>query len=650
MIPYGFRQHQRSSDHHWMLACVALLLSAVIHMLMMFFFADWSLGGSARLRERRRERFDGGRVPPMRIETMQSDPMLIGKRVPGERDEPSRGPIEAGERVDDISQSADTVLTPPPVPREALAPGVLALKDSVSDQIDTTPWMPRQEIAQIFDRVVQDEVALLPRREIPMVERIPQAPDIVPSIDLAGRSFGKAIEPPKPLESAEIFDTEIRQGTYKPPPVEIPESVAKVQPGATGERFALKPGERGGAGTDGGAGADGADGKADDRKKEKLKQELDQAEAQGRLTADGRKALETQAAISEMQDTIEYVPIDDLLAVGMETYRDPARPEIVYFRIGVQPRADKHVPVIPKDILFVQDVSASMSEDRMTFCRSGLSAALQTLNPADRFNVVAFRDNFEPCSPEWMDVTAGNLGKAAAFVDRMRAFGQTDVFGSLQALMKLPRDPKRPMIAVIVTDGKPTSGVTESAQIIGEFSNLNNGMISVYMFGTISKANVYLLDMLTYCNRGTSSVLRGNRWEIPDAMARVYEGVRNPVMGDITVTFDTASRSEVYPKGATNLYKDRQLELCGVCPADTEELIFQIRGLAAGKGYDSIFRLNMARHAQAGTDAVKSRWAIQKMYHLVGVYSREAAPQTMETMRRLNQEYGVAIPYADQLK
>jgi len=145
-------------------------------------------------------------------------------------------------------------------------------------------------------------------------------------------------------------------------------------------------------------------------------------------------------------------------------------------------------------------------------------------------------------------------------------------------------------------------------------------------------------------------VLKGSRWEIPEAMARVYEGLRNPVMGDITVTFDTASRSEVYPKSATNLYKDRQLELCGVCPAGAEELIFQIRGLAVDKGYDSIFRLNMARHAQAGTAAVKDRWAIQKMYHLVGAYSRDASPQTMETMRRLNQEYGVAIPYADQLK
>ena len=333
----------------------------------------------------------------------------------------------------------------------------------------------------------------------------------------------------------------------------------------------MKPGERSGVGADRGAGTDGStgtdsgagtgsgDGDAEARKKaeealraEKLKQELDQAEAQGRITADGRKALEAQAAISEMQDTIEYVPIDDLLAVGMETYRDQARSDIVYF-VSAYSRVRISRCRLFQRISCSCGVSASMSEDRMVFCRRALSAALKTLNPADRFNVVAFRDNFEPCSPNWMEVTAGNLGKAEAFVDRMRAFGQTDVFGSLQSLMKLPRDPKRPMIAMIVTDGKPTFGVTENAQIIGEFSNLNNGMISVYMFGTISKANVYLLDMLTYCNRGTSLVLRGNRWEIPDAMARVYEGIRNPLMGDITVTFDTASRSEVYPKSATNL-------------------------------------------------------------------------------------------------
>ena len=645
MIPYGFGLHQRQSDRHWMLACGAVLLSAVVHLVLMYFFANWSITGFSRLAERGKEWLGVDRVPPMRVETMRTDPMRIAEKVAGERDTPSRGPIEVSERVEALSQSASPALTaPPPVPREALAPGVPALKPSKVEPSDLAPWMPRQEIAQIFDRTVQDEVAALPRREIPMIERVPKAPDIVPSIDLAGRRFGKDPEPPKPMKAADVFDTQISKGTYKVTGNEAIGAPSQVSKGATEERFGLQPGEKDKSGPS-----------ADELAKAQQEQVKKQAEEAGKQVNDGlseeeRKAREVQAQIAALQDTIDYIPIDDLLAVGLETYRDPQEPGRVYFRIGIQPRSDKSVPVVPKDIVWVQDVSASISEERLSFCRRGLAAALETMNPEDRFAVVGFRENFESCFPGWTAVTPESKQKADEFVSKMRSFGQTDIFGSLQSLIKLPRDAKRPMIAFLVTDGKPTFGMTESAKIIGAFSKLNNGMISIYMFGTQSRANMYLLDMLTYCNRGTASVISGNRWDIPTGMATVYEGLRNPVLADITVVFDSASKSEVYPKSTTNLFKDRPLELAGVCPEGTEELVFQLRGLAAGKGYDSIFRLSMTRHAKLGVPALKARWAQQKMFHLVAAYSRTPQQQTFAEMLKVNKQYSIPIPYENELK
>ena len=640
-----------------MAACVAVLLSAVIHLILMYFFADWTINGFSRLADKGRDWFAGDRVPPMRVETMRADPMRMSEKVAGERDAPSRGPIEVGERVEALSQLASPALTaPPPIPREALAPGVPALKDAAVVQVDTTPWMPRQEIAQIFDRTVQDEVATLPRREIPMIERVPKAPDIVPSIDLAGRRFGKDPEPPKPLDSAEVFDTEISKGTFKTPSAEAPGTPSQVSKDATEARFGMQPGDK--SGMPGGLGTPEGRVKPDATDITKGQQELVQKQldtankqvAESALSEEERKAREAQAQIAAIQESIDYVPIDDLLAVALETYRDPQETGRVYFRVGIQPRADKNVPVIPKDIVFVQDVSASISEERLNFCRRALASALDTLNPGDRFNVVAFRESFANCFPAWMPVTPESKQAAAGFVSAMRAFGQTDVFGSLRSLIKLPRDPKRPMVAFLVTDGKPTFGMTESAKIIGEFSKLNNGMMSIYMYGTQSSANIYLLDMLTYCNRGTTKVLAGNRWDIPASMATEYESIRNPVMGDVSVVFDSASKSEVYPKRTANLYKDRSMEMSGVCPEGTEELVFQVRGLAADKGYDSIFRLSLTRHAKLGTPAVKARWAQQKMFHLVGAYSRDAQQQFFAEMLKVNKQYGVPIPYADELK
>ncbi len=639
MVPNGFNYHRQQSERHWLLAGMAILFSALLHLVFIYLCGDWNFGGLTRVAQRSREWMASGKVPPMRVETLSADPMRLVDKVPGERDTPSRGPIEVSERVEALSQETSPALTaPPPIPREALSPGVPALSETSVENIDATPWMPRQEIKQIFDRTVQDEVAALPRREIPMIERIQQAPDIVPSIDLAGRKFGKDLEPPKPLKAAEVFDTEIVKGTFAKPAIAAPSVPESVTGTATGSKFADNPGDKR-TGSEVGKPGITLPGAPTD-----LTAVVPPATLEEKLTRSVRQQID------EMEKVVDYQSIDDLLAVGLESYRDPKEPGRIYFRIGIQPRPDKPVPVVAKDILWIQDVSGSMTEERLSFCRKALLTAMSTMNPQDRFDVIGFRDTFESCFSVWKPVSPENIASALNFIGNMRSHGQTDVFGSLRSVLKRERDPMRPMIAFVVTDGKPTTGLTGSANIIGSFSELNSGLISVYMFGTHKDANDYLLDMLTYCNRGRSYILDGNRWDIPPAMAAVYNGIRNPVMGDISVVFDSASRSEVYPRSTSNLYKDQQLELIGICPEGTEELVLQIRGLAAGKGYDSIFRLNMQQHAKPGSPLLKKHWARQKMFYLVGDYSINPHQQTFAEMLKVNQQYGIEIPYKIDVK
>ncbi|MFO7937096.1 MAG: VWA domain-containing protein [Kiritimatiellia bacterium] len=639
MIPKGFEYRHQKTEHHWVLVGVAVLFSALLHVLFIYFCGDWSFTGLTNITEKSREWLMPDKVPPMRVETLSTDPMRIMDKVPGERDTPSRGPIEVSDRVKELSQESSPALTaPPPIPREALSPGVPALSETSVDDVDTSPWMPRQEIKQIFDRTVKDEAAMLPRREIPMVERIPDAPDITPSIDLAGRKFGREVEPPRPLKAAEVFDTEIVKGTFVKPEVPAPAESSEKEKILTENKFADKPGDKR---------------ISSEKGKPGIKKEEPPVETPSLppSKSEEEKLVEkTRGKIKQIEEKTEYKLIDNLLAVGLETYTDPNESERLYFRIGIQPRTDKSIPVVPKDILWVQDVSASMTEERLRFCRKALHTAMSTMNPKDRFNIIAFRDKFESCFPGWSELTPESRKKATDFISSMRSFGQTDVFGSLRSLLKYERDPLRPMIAFVVTDGKPTIGLTGSSKIIASFSELNSGLMSVYMYGTHKKANDYLLDMLTYCNRGKAVILDGSRWDIPQSMLTVVNAFRDPVLGDISVTFSSESRSEVYPRKTSNLYKEQQIQLIGICPAGTEELVFQVRGLAAGKGYDSVFRLNIKKHGKSGSRLLKEHWARQKMFYLAGDYSVNPHQQTFAEMLKINKKFGVEIPYKIDLK
>ena len=640
MIPYGFKERQ--SEHHLLLACTAVLLSVVFHVIMMLFFADWSLGAMSRLQEKRHEWLAGDRVPPMRVQTLAADPLRGAGKVIGERDEPSRGPMTVEERVDTLSEAAKLTMNVP-LAREAMAHTLPAVKELDLAPMQPAPWLPRQEIVQIFDKSVQDAVATLPRREIPKIERVTKALDIVPSVDLADRRLNREPEAPKPIATPDILDAEFSRGSVSVLELDAPGSPSQLSTEATEALFALRTGAKSGVGL-------AALRKMPEQALPPPMQETNQPLPQAALAVVEQQAREAQAQISALQAQVDYTAIDDLLSVILETYRDPAEPGRVYYRIALQPHRDKKLATLAKDLIFIQDVSASITEERLTYCRRALVSALATLNPGDRFNVMAFRDNLENCFQGWAPVNEENLKKAADFVGRLRSYGQTDVFGSLRALLTLPRDPRRPMLGLLVTDGKPTFGVTKSAPIITEFTKLNQGMVSVYMFGTQRQANRYLLDMLTYCNRGNATVLNGNRWDIPASMAKVYQGFREPVLSDITVVFDSASHSEVYPKRTLNLYREQPMILNGVCAEQTEELIFQVRGLAADRGFDAIVRLKLRESAQPGGAELKTQWAHQKMYYLVGDYTRASHQKVLSEMLQVHKAYGVAIPYETELR
>jgi hypothetical protein len=83
------------------------------------------------------------------------------------------------------------------------------------------------------------------------------------------------------------------------------------------------------------------------------------------------------------------------------------------------------------------------------------------------------------------------------------------------------------MIAVLMTDGRPTMGAVDSSDIIARFSRQNAGEISVFTVGAGDRVNAFLLDLLGHNNRGGSWILP-LREQIPDAVKRAAANCRGP--------------------------------------------------------------------------------------------------------------------------
>lgn len=341
--------------------------------------------------------------------------------------------------------------------------------------------------------------------------------------------------------------------------------------------------------------------------------------------------------------------LDNFLTFKVTPVLVPGDREYGYCRIAIERAGPDILPVLPRDVVFVQDASASLTENRLYFCRDGLVNAFATLGPNDRFNVLAFSDTVRRCFDDWATPDPAALARATAFVRGLRSEGATDFYKSVSEVLALPTDPARPLVTVLISDGLPTTGLTDSSKIIEAFSRAANGRVSVFALGTFAGANAYLLDLFSFRNRGDQTIVQTGRWDIPGAIEAVAWSVRRPVLSDVQFRFVGDTAVEAYPERASNLYLDRPMVLHARYPLGTRKLVLQAAGRAGEREGDMVFELDVGAPAPKGDPSIARDWAWQRIYHLIGEHLRTRDPLVLRDLRAVAARYGLKVPYESEL-
>ena len=305
---------------------------------------------------------------------------------------------------------------------------------------------------------------------------------------------------------------------------------------------------------------------------------------------DERIVTEEKTAVRELMNADRVADLTKFVNVTMTAAEaDGWR----YFKVGVTPRTS--LQIVPKDVVLVIDGSGSIGKDRFGGCRRVAQKIMRScMNSADRFNLVVFRNAFSYAFDGWRACDAESFAAGDRWLNRQTAHGRTDVFSTISSVLTLPRDPKRPLVALVVTDGDANYGVSDTAEILSKFTALNDGLVSVYMYGVKSSANRELIDVLTHGNRGESFVFEGWRWNAGEGMEELSERFRDPVLSDLRLIFASDAKAEAYPALLRNLYRGGTLEFVGRVPVGTKELSFSLRGLNGTDAYEGFFRLPFA--------------------------------------------------------
>ena len=632
-----------------LLLSVALVASGIVHIGLMYCCADYAF---APVRgEVKSERKWTKELPVMQIQKMSEDPLSESKL---EIARPAAAPDteKPEERVDRLNSAEASSLAPEMPASAASVAASLTESAPAPRKVEPTEWIPRQEIVTIEAPVVPDDQAALPRLVIPKVERVRGGADVTPAFDLmqipkSTASSGDGNGAFRGVSLASAAD-KVSAAVPLPLPAALPDTRSSVltdpfavsdRPSAAGELTAAETSRA----------ADRAAKAADKINAEKRPV----PPAPTTTMVDEKVVASEKEAVRALRDdtTAQGTPFSENVALSLGAWIDPARPNFKYFRITISSKAEKPLPVISKDIVFLMDASGSIANDRLKNCRKAISTALRLLNTGDRFNVVAFRDKFTYAFPDqaWKEVSKDSLEQADDWMAKLTAHGQTDVFRTLRGVLAMPRDPTRPVVALVITDGEATSGMTRSAEIISKFSELNGGLISIFMYGVKENANAYLMDMLTRGSRGTWSRHEGLRWTAAAGIPALATKFQRPVLSDISIMFSASSRSDTYPRLVSNLCEDAPIEIYGMCPADQKELVFSVRGLNGSMVFENMFRLPFGK-GETMDSSVRDEWAKRRLYALVSDYTAHPGKKLLGDIRAFAAAYKMAIPYEQEMR
>ena len=378
------------------------------------------------------------------------------------------------------------------------------------------------------------------------------------------------------------------------------------------------------------------------------REEIADETADERLAALAAEAIgredELAQAAAEAQERYEF--LDDLVDIEISTYHRPGDRQ-GFFRLRIGPQTGQQIDVLPKDVTFVIDASRSIAQNQLNNTVRGLSEALRSLRPEDRFNIVVFRDTATGLESGFVHATPEEKQAALEFIENLRSSGRTDIYSAIGPVVQ--RQPREgvPGVVFFISDGQPSSGMLDSRAIINAVTEKNTPRNTVLAYGGGSQVNQYLLDLLSFRNKGYSHV--SPSWgAIPDELPQFFNTFSDPILVDCNADYGRIAEENVFPKELPDFFKGQGVTVYGrYDPVENKDFAMRLTGVAGDRRKEVIFRADL-EEAQTGDESIAREWALRKIYYLIGEMTRVGPqPEIVAELDRLHREYGLQTSYSN---
>ena len=204
--------------------------------------------------------------------------------------------------------------------------------------------------------------------------------------------------------------------------------------------------------------------------------------------------------------------------------------------------------ILPREVIFIIDVSGSMGGEAITQAKAALLKGLGGLKPGDRFNIITFNSSAYDVFQGAVPANQRNLEEARDFVSRLVAGGGTEMASALRIALTGETRTEYLRQVIFITDG----AVGNEAAL---FQMIHKGLGSSRLFtvGIGSSPNSHFMREAAEMGKGTFTYI-ARLDEVDEKMKELFHKLETPVLKDLTFLMQEGMDAEMFPKNIPDLY------------------------------------------------------------------------------------------------
>lgn len=202
---------------------------------------------------------------------------------------------------------------------------------------------------------------------------------------------------------------------------------------------------------------------------------------------------------------------------------------------------------IPREVVFILDVSGSMAGASIEQAKSALQLALDRLKPSDKFNIIWFNSVAKKMYFDARFASNSNVQQARQFVASLQVNGGTEMLPALKLALASAVEPELLRQIVFITDGNVSNERDLFAYIDANLSGSR-----LFTVGIGSAPNSFFMKKAAQAGRGSYTFISDAR-EVGKTTEALFRKLETPALTDIALKI-SGDDIETYHNPIPDLY------------------------------------------------------------------------------------------------